>query len=672
MMDSFVVDFVDRLADQLLDPRKRVFIGYLASALALALAFQWIAAGGTLRNALPRLFSPRIWWSRSARADYRIAVLNQAAMMGAAPVLISKLAAATLLFEAMHVWFDGRPLFWQDVPGWAVAAGFTIVLFLLDDATRFLLHRWLHTWPVLWCFHRVHHTAETLTPFTVYRTHPVEGVLFALRSTLVQAGAIASFVFFFGERVELVTVLGANAIVFAFNVAGSNLRHSHVRITYGRILERVLISPAQHQIHHSVAARHANRNFGTVLAVWDWIGGSLCLAEAGRDLRFGIPGAGAACHRLANVYLAPFRDAAAILYKSLLRRLDAMMSLTDFRPVRRGAALALAVALAAVSGSAAKGAAGGELNVYSHRQPFLIDPFTEAYEKRTGVKVNIVYARKGLAQRLQAEGTRSPADAVLTVDIARLHVYADKDLLASVDSEVLRNNIPAHLRDPGNRWFAFSRRARVVVVSRKAKDADLIKRYEDLTDARWKGRICARPGSHVYNRALIASMIAAHGEDGALGWARGVVANLARRPQGNDRAQVKAIFEGVCDVSIVNDYYYGKLGASGVPEHREWAKAVRLVFPNQGDRGTHVNISGGGVAKHSRNKAGAVRFLEFLTSDTAQKLYGSVNFEYPVNPAVEPSAEAGARSGFREDRIPIARIAELAPQAQRVIDKAGW
>ena len=667
-MDGFVVEFADRLAEQFLDPRKRVFLGYLASALAIALAVQWIVSRSS-GGAFARLFSPRIWWSRSAQADYRIAVLNQAIMMGVAPRLVSTLGLATLLFEGMHVWFDGRPMLWPEAPGWAVAALFTLALFLLDDATRYLLHRWLHAWPLLWCFHRVHHTAETLTPFTVYRSHPVEGVLFALRATLVQACSVAGFVFFFGERAELVVVLGANAIVFAFNVAGSNLRHSHVRISYGRILERVLISPAQHQIHHSVEARHANRNFGTVLAVWDWIGGSLCLAERGRALRFGLPGAGAGSHALAAVYLAPFRDAFAILYKPLFRR-PVMTSTRSPGPARRGGIAALAALPALL---AAQGALSQELNIYSHRQPFLINPFIEAYQNRTGVKVNTVYAKKGLAQRLQAEGARSPADVVLTVDIARLHVYADKDLLARVDSAVLRNNIPPHLRDPDDRWFAFSKRARVVVVSRKAEDAALIERYEDLTDARWKGRICARPGSHVYNRALIASFIQAHGEDGALAWARGVVANLARRPQGNDRAQVKAIFEGVCDISIINNYYFGKLKHSDVPAHRKWAKAVRLIFPNQDGRGAHINISGGGVAKHSPNKAEAVRFLEFLTSEAAQRLYGSVNFEYPVNPAIEPSAELKSwGGGFKEDRLPIARIAELAPRAQRVIDRAGW
>ena len=171
---------------------------------------------------------------------------------------------------------------------------------------------------------------------------------------------------------------------------------------------------------------------------------------------------------------------------------------------------------------------------------------------------------------------------------------------------------------------------------------------------------------------LIASMIATHGQEKASEWLSGVKENLARKPQGNDRAQVKAIHEGVCDVAIINNYYYGKLKRSGIPEQREWASAVRLIFPNQDGRGTHVNVSGGGVAKYSRNKEQAVDFLEFLTSATAQNLYGAINYEYPVNPAVEPSAELKSWGTFREDRMPIARIAELAPRAQRVIDRVGW
>lgn len=320
----------------------------------------------------------------------------------------------------------------------------------------------------------------------------------------------------------------------------------------------------------------------------------------------------------------------------------------------------------------ARAGAGEVLNIYSHRQPFLIKPFIDAYAAETGTKVNVVFASKGLAQRLEAEGARSPADLILTVDIARLHVYADKNLLAPVDSAVLARNIPTHLRAPDNTWFALSKRARVIAVSRETPDTLAIARYEDLADPRWKGRICSRPGSHVYNRALVASLVNAVGVEKTEAWARGVVDNLARRPQGDDRAQVKAISEGVCDIAIINNYYFGKLTHSDKPAQRQWAEAVKLIFPNQSDRGTHMNISGGGVAKYSKNKAEAVRFLEFLTTTAAQNLYGSINYEYPVNPAVPVPAELQSWGIFQEDRMPIARIAELAPDAQKVIDRVRW
>ena len=316
--------------------------------------------------------------------------------------------------------------------------------------------------------------------------------------------------------------------------------------------------------------------------------------------------------------------------------------------------------------------AAKELNIYSHRQPFLIKPFIDAYTKKTGTKVHIVFASKGLAQRLQAEGARSPADIVLTVDIARLSEYVERDLLLPVESRVLKANIPAHLRDPQNRWFAFSKRARIIVASKQAADANQIKSYEDLADAKWKGRICTRPGSHVYNRALVASMIGTAGLEKTEAWAKGVVSNLARRPQGNDRAQVKAIHQGICDVALINSYYYGLMQHSKKPGQKEWAKAVNLIFPNQDNRGTHVNVSGGGVAKHSKHKTEAVQFLEFLTSEEAQRLYGTINFEYPVNRKVTPPAELASWGTFTEDKLPISRIAQLAPEAQKVIDRAGW
>ena len=338
----------------------------------------------------------------------------------------------------------------------------------------------------------------------------------------------------------------------------------------------------------------------------------------------------------------------------------------------RACAMGLLAGLAGLAWVSGSAEAGDELNLYSHRQPFLIEPFLEAFTAETGVTVNVVYASKGLAQRLQAEGRNSPADVVLTVDIGRLSIYADKDLLAPVESAVLTQAVPAHLRDPDGRWFALSKRARVIAVSKERVPAGAIAHYEDLADPEWEGRICTRPGSHVYNRALMASMIAAHGEENAEEWATGLVANLARRPQGNDRAQVKAIHEGFCDVALINSYYYGKLASSDIEEQRAWAEAIDLVFPNQDDRGTHINISGGGVAKYSKNKETAVTFLEFLTREAAQELYGTVNYEFPVSLAVEAAPAVRAWGAFKEDSLPIARIAELAPAAQRAIDRTGW
>ena len=315
-----------------------------------------------------------------------------------------------------------------------------------------------------------------------------------------------------------------------------------------------------------------------------------------------------------------------------------------------------------------------EINIYSHRQPFLINPFLEEFTNETGIKTNVVYSKTGLAERLQAEGENSPADVILTVDIARLYVYKDKDLLASIESKKLEKNIPQHLRSPDNTWFGLSKRSRVIVVSKDSDASEKIKRIEDLSDPQWKGKICSRPGSHVYNRALMASIIAAHGEVKAEEWAKGLVSNLARRPQGNDRAQVKAIYEGQCEIGIINNYYFGKLKFSDDPKQREWTKNLKLIFPNQeeGDRGSHVNISGGGVVKFSKNKKEAIALLEFLTNKKAQNLYGKINFEYPVNPAISPTKELSSWGTFREDNLQIIKIAELAPLAQKIIDRVGW
>ena len=314
-----------------------------------------------------------------------------------------------------------------------------------------------------------------------------------------------------------------------------------------------------------------------------------------------------------------------------------------------------------------------EVNVYSYRQPILIDPFFEEFTKLTGIKVNVLHAKKGLLERLLAEGTNTPADIVLTVDIARLSQFVKADILVPIQSSILETNIPSHLRDSEKRWFALSKRARIVVISKDRVPLSAITKIEDLADPKWKGKICTRKGSHDYNRSLLASIIAAHGEVAAENWAKGLVANLSRKPEGNDRAQAKAIYEGVCDIALMNTYYYGKMKFNEKDnEQKKWAKAIDIVFTNQSDRGNHINVAGGGVVKYSKNKDNAIALLEFLTTSKAQTLYSSMNYEYPVNPTMSLNEELQSWGEFKEDKLPIEKLAELAPTAQKIIDRVGW
>lgn len=345
------------------------------------------------------------------------------------------------------------------------------------------------------------------------------------------------------------------------------------------------------------------------------------------------------------------------------------------RQARSKAALALLAGLVAtVCGMQASAhAAGGEVNLYSYRQPFLIKPFLDEFTRRTGIKVNVVYARKGMLNRIKSEGRNTKADGILTTDISRLDAHSKAGLLQPVHSAALDRNIPAHLRDPEGLWFGLTKRVRLIAVSKTRVKPGAITRYEDLAKPEFKGRICVRKGSHVYNRALVASMVAAHGPAKAETWAKGLVANLARKPQGNDRAQVRAVKNGVCDIALINNYYYGKMKFNTKkPEQQAWAKSVDLVFPNQKGRGVHINISGAAVVKYAKNRENMVKLLEFLSSGTAQSMYASQNYEYPVNPAVATDKEVASWGAFTEDKVNLRRIAELSPAAQKIVDRVGW
>lgn len=355
--------------------------------------------------------------------------------------------------------------------------------------------------------------------------------------------------------------------------------------------------------------------------------------------------------------------------------MNRILTFTDSILARQARRLLIAAIMAAgMSGlSETVAAAGGEVNLYSYRQEFLIRPLLDKFTAETGIAVNVQYVKGGILKRMQEEGEASVADLVLTADIATLSQHAEADTFQPVKSAVLQANIPARFRDPDGKWFGLTARARVIVYSRDRVKSDEINTYEDLTKPKWAGRICTRSSGHVYMKSLLASIIVAKGEEIAQGWAKGVKENLARKPQGNDRAQVKAIWQGECDIALINTYYIGKMQFNEAePEQKEWAAAIGVIFPNRDGRGTHANISGGGVAKYAKNRDNAVKLLEFLSGDWAQEHYAASNYEYPVKPGVawHPAVEAWGR--FHADEAPLSEIAKQVPLAIKLYDRAGY
>ncbi len=315
-----------------------------------------------------------------------------------------------------------------------------------------------------------------------------------------------------------------------------------------------------------------------------------------------------------------------------------------------------------------------EVNIYSYRQPFLIEPLLKAFSEETGIKTNVVFAKKGLLERLEHEGANSPADILLTSDIGPLSDAVAKGLFAPFNSEIVNKNVPEQFRDPEGRWVGLTSRARLVYASKERVKEGEISSYADLADPKWKGKICTRSGKHTYNLSLIGSVIAHDGEEKAESWLRAVKDNLARKPQGNDRAQVKAIKEGVCDLALGNSYYFGKmLTNEKEPEQKEWAASVNLIFPDQEGRGAHMNISGAGIAKNAPHPEAAQKLIEFLTEQQAQQYYADANFEFPVRPGTPKSDLVKQYMGdFKGDTINLQRVAEQRAAAAKLVDKVGF
>lgn len=313
-----------------------------------------------------------------------------------------------------------------------------------------------------------------------------------------------------------------------------------------------------------------------------------------------------------------------------------------------------------------------EVNLYSYRQESLIRPILDEFEKETGTTVNVVFAKKGMLERLKAEGMNSPADVVLTVDISRLAAHKNAGVLQSVKSEKLENNIPSQYRDPNGHWYGLSARSRVFFHSKDQVKPDELSTYEDLVDPKWKGRICVRSSNNVYNQSLLASIIVHQGPEAAEKWAQGVKDNLARKPQGGDRDQIKAVAAGECDVAIGNTYYYGKMQNSKDQDQRDAAEKVAIFWPNQDDRGAHINISGAAVTKSAKNREAAIKLIEFLSDDKAQEFYASSNYEFPVKDGVAIDETVQSWGNFKADEVSLDKVADAQIEAVKIFDRVGW
>lgn len=314
-----------------------------------------------------------------------------------------------------------------------------------------------------------------------------------------------------------------------------------------------------------------------------------------------------------------------------------------------------------------------QVNLYSASKEHLIRPILEVFEKETGIKVNVTnIGSSAMTARLDLEGKDTQADAVIVVDVANLYHLQEKGLLQPIESAVLIKNIPSNLRDNDNHWFGFTTRSRVIFYAKDRVNPDEIKSYADLVDPKWKGRILVRSSDNTYNQSLLASMIAHDGKEKALAWAKGVVANFARAPEGGDRDQLRAAASGVGDIVITNTYYYARMLHGEDEKDREYAEKLGVIFPNQNSYGAHVNIRGGGVTKYAKHKDEAVQLMEFLSSEEAQSFFAKDNFEFPVKPDVKWPQSLSVWGGAKFDALPLTQVGENNAEAVKLFDEANW
>lgn len=317
--------------------------------------------------------------------------------------------------------------------------------------------------------------------------------------------------------------------------------------------------------------------------------------------------------------------------------------------------------------------ATSEVNIYSHRHYDTDKQLYKMFEKNTGIKVNIVKAKANeLINRLESEGKNSPADILITSDAGRLYLAQEKGLLQTINSKILNETVPENLRQKNGYWFALTKRARVIVYNKDKVNPSQLSTYEALTSSEFKEKVLVRQSNNIYNQSLLASIISHKGEKNAKAWAKGIVSNFARDPKGSDRDQMKAVAANVGDLAIVNTYYVGKLLNSNKTSEVKVGEKMGVFFPNQNDRGTHINISGAGVAKYSKNRENAVKLLEFLVSPKAQSMFAEANYEYPVNKNVKPSALLESWGTFKEDTLDLEELGKNNAKAVKIFNEVNW
>jgi len=346
-----------------------------------------------------------------------------------------------------------------------------------------------------------------------------------------------------------------------------------------------------------------------------------------------------------------------------------MMNFNFKQPIKLLASLAIGLSFAVPINQAA----ASEVNVYSARKTQLIKPLLDEFTRQSGIKVNLLTSKDdALLKKLESEGANSPADILITTDAGRLYRAKEAGVVQKAIKPELLNKVPANLQDKEGEWLGLTTRARVIVYAKDRVQAEELSTYEALTDKKWQKRICIRSSDNIYNQSLVASMIAHQGEEKTQQWADNFVENFARRPKGGDRDQVKAVAAGQCDIAIVNTYYLGQMLNSGDENEIKAAESVAVFWPNQNDRGTHVNVSGIAITKAAKNIENANKLVEFLLSEQSQKWYADANNEYPVVDGIEASETLKAWGDFKSDSLNLSKLGEYNSEALKIMDRAGW